>query len=182
MKHKTNKTPALKKHKTNILSIISLVVFFGIILALLLLRLYVFEPYRIHGQSMSPTLKNGQEILVKLGHPQPKIGDIVIFTESGLAKYNQPNTLQLVKRVVALAGDRVKVNNGTLTVYDNSHPNGFDPDNSDGLSSQNTSGNINTIVSSGDIYVLGDNRYVSLDSREFGQVPVSSIIGRVISH
>jgi signal peptidase I len=114
----------------------------------------------------------------------PNRGDIVVFTESGLAAYGQTNTKQLIKRVIGLPGDRVVVKNGEITIYNKAHPEGFDPDTTLPYGKIHplpyTAGNIDITLGRNQIFVCGDNRTDSLDSRIFGPVNVNSIIGKLV--
>jgi len=133
----------------------------------------LFKIYKVNGPSMSPNYSNGQEILVSNKYTSPKIDDVVLFHAP-----TSDNQI-LIKRIVALGGNKVVIQNGTITVYDSSNPQGFDPDSNYEPANEVTSGNISTTVPQGDVYVLGDNRSDSLDSRDFGPVPLQDVIGKV---
>jgi signal peptidase I len=80
---------------------------------------------------------------------------------------------------VALSGDRVVISGNKLSVYDSSHQNGYNP--STGYDPNvNTVGNVSLTVPVGYVYVLGDNRSDSLDSRTFGPLAKSAVIGTVV--
>ena len=99
---------------------------------------FVFRSYQVDGISMEPTLENNDKLIIWkvprtwadiTGHPYiPKRGDIIVFTENGLARFGQQNTKQLIKRVIGLPGDTVVLNQGEYTIYNKQHPQGFDPD------------------------------------------------------
>jgi len=160
-----------------------------------LLSIYTFQQYEVDGPSMQTTLFNQNRLIVVkyertwasiTGHPYiPNIGNIIIFHENGLYSNDGTPENTLVKRVVALPGDRVVIANGVLTVYDKQHPNGFDPDKTlpygkvIGYTSSESSSNINLVLPKNEIFVLGDNRADSCDSRCFGPVNVNQIIGRL---
>jgi signal peptidase I len=153
---------------------------------------FVFQQYEVDGPSMQPTLQTGNRLVVLkiartwarvTGHPYiPKRGDIVVFTEKDLFNLDEVNSDQLIKRVIGLPGERVVVDNGVLTIYNKQHPNGFRPDAvlPYGNVIKQTMGNINIVVPAGDVFVCGDNRSNSLDSRYFGPVPAKYIIGQLV--
>lgn len=112
----------------------------------------------------------------------PKRGDIMIFTESGLATYGQENTKQLIKRVIGLPGDRIVVANNTITVYNKQFPKGFQPDKTLPYGTNITEPalqNVDITLGKNQLYMCGDNRTDSLDSRFFGPINTSQIIGKL---
>lgn len=159
-----------------------------------LLITFVFRSYQVDGPSMESTLQNNDKLIIlkiprtwaKLTHHQyvPKRGDIIVFTESGLSAYGQDNTKQLIKRVIGLPGERVVVADNHYTVYNAQHPNGFDPDktlpyNKDGHIPP-TTGSVDVTLSKTQLFVSGDNRPDSLDSRSFGPIETNQVIGQLI--
>ncbi|HEY4963227.1 MAG TPA: signal peptidase I, partial [Candidatus Saccharimonadales bacterium] len=113
------------------------ILFVALLVAFLMIT-FVFRSYEVDGPSMMNTLQNADKLIIWkvprtwssiTGHPYvPQRGDIIVFTESGLAEYGQQNTKQLIKRVIGLPGDRVVVSNGIYTIYNKQNPKGFDPD------------------------------------------------------
>lgn len=157
----------------------------------LLLTAFVFQSYQVDGPSMEPTLQNNNRLIVwkiprtwarLTGHPYiPHRGDVVIFNTNGLPDFGE-NGKQLIKRVIALPGERVVVQNNVLTVYNKQSPAGFQPDATlpYGKVIKSTQGDEDITVPQGSIFVCGDNRGDSLDSRVFGPVPVTNIIGKLV--
>ena len=153
---------------------------------------FVFRSYQVDGPSMENTLHNGDKLIIwkvprtwsKItGTPYiPKRGDIVVFNESGLSEFGQQNTKQLIKRVIGLPGDRVVVDNGVNMIYNKQHPNGFDPDKTLGYGAHipYTAGNINITLGPDQLFMEGDNRPDSLDSRSFGPINANQIIGQLV--
>lgn len=153
---------------------------------------FVFESYQVDGPSMQNTLHNNDRLIVwKVSRTWAKItghsyiparGDIVIFKESGLAAYGDANVKQLVKRVVGLPGDHLVVKNGKVTIYNQQNPDGFSPvGNFDGPAGHSqTGGEINVTLKNDQIFVMGDNRPNSLDSRIFGPINANQIVGKLI--
>lgn len=141
---------------------------------------------------MQTTLQNGDHLVVWkvsrtwariTGHPYiPNRGDIVIFNEPNLGGSVQGTDKQLIKRVIGLPGERVVVKNGVVTIYNKTHPKGFEPDKTlpYGKVIPTTSGNIDIALGKGQIFVCGDNRPDSLDSRIFGPVNVNNIVGKLV--
>jgi signal peptidase I len=146
--------------------------FAAIVVAVLLVRAFVAEPVRVHGDSMEPTLRPGAVVLIdKVSYRShdPRRGDVVVTSDPR-------NDSPIVKRVVAVGGDSVAIENGSLVVngftvsetyIDNTDMAGFyfGPD----------------VVPGGEVFVLGDHRADSVDSRAFGPISVDSIDGRVLT-
>ena len=158
----------------------------------LFLTAYVFQSYEVEGPSMETTLQNGDRLVVlktgktlaKITGNQyiPKRADIIIFEKRDGASVIQEGGRQLIKRVIGLPGDRVVVKDGKITVYNDASPNGFNPDEVGGYLSNvptKTPGNVDITVGENEIFVCGDNRNNSLDSRSFGTVSSKDIIGRL---
>lgn len=162
----------------------------AILIAVCLIQ-FIFQSYQVEGSSMERTLQNGDRLIVlKTGRTWarltrdpylPKRGEIVVFHRSDAASRFEGEDKQLIKRVVALPGERVVIRDGVLTVYNNQFPNGFQPDNQGDytIASSFTSGEEDEIVPSGHVYVMGDNRGNSRDSRDLGPIPSREIVGNL---
>lgn len=162
----------------------------------LILTAFVFQSYEVDGPSMQATLENQDRLIVlKLPRTMSKItgrdyvpnrGDVIIFIRhAGNGDAFVTSTTgdkQLIKRVIALPGERVVVKNGSLTVYNQEHPNGFSPDKmlEYGSVIKETPGDVDITVPDGQIYVCGDNRINSADSRTFGPIKTSDIVGKLV--
>jgi signal peptidase I len=144
----------------------------ALIALLLLVRIFVAEPFKIPSESMEPTLVPGDQTLVsKLAYrdASPKRGDLVAF--------HAPRTGEvLLKRVVAVAGDSVGIEDGLLVVNGRQIREAYaDPKAIDSV----YFGPVR--VPAGRMFVLGDNRANSEDSREFGAVSTQRVIGRAVA-
>jgi signal peptidase I len=134
----------------------------------LLVQAFIVKPFTIHQISMRPTLEEGDRILLnRLSYHfrEPARGDIIVF-HSPITKGDD-----LVKRIVAVAGDRVSVSGGKLYV------NGVEQDEPYLLEQGFEGGLPETLIPAGDVFVMGDNRNNSGDSRLFGPIPKDVIIG-----
>ena len=141
----------------------------ALIALLLLVRIFVAEPFRIPSESMAPTLKPGdQELVAKLGGHSPKRGQLVAF-------HSPLNGEVLLKRVVAVGGDTVGLEDGVLVV--NRRPVREPFVNHKAIDSVYFGP---VTVRPGTVFLMGDNRANSEDSRDFGAVRTSSIIGRAV--
>lgn len=185
-------TPVANDGQSGYKDIISIVVVLlsALILAFGLIS-FVFQSYQVDGPSMQNTLHNDDHLIVWkvprtwariTGHEYiPKRGDIIVFNEPGLGAFGQNQDKQLIKRVIGLPGDRVVVKNGKITIYDKAHPQGFDPDTT--LPYHNTvytAGNVDVTLNANQLFVCGDNRGDSLDSRVFGPIQASNVVGKLV--
>ncbi len=138
--------------------------------------LFILQPNQVKGQSMEPTFSNGDYILtskITYKFREVKRGDVIIL------KSPKNPEIEFIKRIVAIPGDKVMIKNGSL--YINGRlleepyakpptqvwPGGYIKEGEE------------VVVPEGYVFVLGDNRPRSSDSREFGPVPIQDIIGVV---
>ncbi|MBA2278957.1 signal peptidase I [Candidatus Saccharibacteria bacterium] len=151
---------------------------------------YVFQSYEVDGPSMKPTLQHRDRLIIwKAGRTWAKItrgeyvperASVIVFVKKGLYDFSSNKEKQLIKRVIGLPGDHVVVKDNAITIYNDENPDGFNPDKTleYGASiTKLTEGNVDLTVGPGEIFVAGDNRTNSLDSRYFGTVAVGDIIG-----
>lgn len=178
-----------KEGLKSILSTVAILVIAPLIA--LSLTAFVFQSYEVDGPSMETTLQNKDRLIVyKLPRTiakitgndyLPKRGEVIIFNRADSMEFGSAKPRQLIKRVIALPGERVVVKDGTVTVYNDENPDGFQPDKvfPYGKVITTSSGDADLIVPEGSIYVCGDNRPQSLDSRSFGPVPLKDVVGRL---
>lgn len=154
---------------------------FGVVLVLLVaflglvVVLYVTHTTaKVDGESMKPGLLPEDILLVTKGYDNPVRGDVIVINAPSHPTI-QPGT-QLVKRVIAIPGDEIKVVEGVAFVNGKRESGNYRLE----FSPQDI-GMPLTTVPAGEIVVLGDNRPISEDSRIFGPVPLDLVIGRVVA-
>lgn len=152
---------------------------------------FIFQSYEVDGLSMEQTLQDKDRLIVlKTGKTWAKItnstyiprrGEIIIFQKSGLREFGTPQDKQLIKRVIGVPGDRVVYKNGKFTVYNTENPKGYNPDDNTEYSNliSRGPGEIDVVVNEGEVFVAGDNRANSMDSRSFGPIKSTDIIGEL---
>ena len=165
-----------------------------VLIVTLLINTYVFRSFSVSGHSMDHTLADGDRLIVdrlpvtaallKNKPYVPNRGQIIVFKNPRFLAGMHDEFI--VKRVIAFPGERVTVKDGTLTVYNREHPNGFHPDDEyrrGGVGPQSpSSGDVDTAVPEGVLFVAGDNRIgsSSYDSRTgLGFVPNHDVVGPV---
>ncbi len=139
------------------------------VFALAVLRVLGLEPVVVPTASMAPTIEPGEHLAVRHGlfTGDPEAGDVVLF--------EAPDGQLMVKRVVAVGGESVGIRDGRLVV--------------DGTVQREPYTDVDAIdsvyfgpvtVPQGHVFVLGDNRFGSEDSRKFGALPLSAVQGEVL--
>ena len=169
------------------------------VLVLGLSRLFLWQPVKVDGHSMDPTLADGERLIV-LDHTKINRFDIVVAKET-----EDGQTKEIVKRVIGMPGDTITYNDDTLYIngkevdekYLDEYKQAFDDDQLQDIYAYNSlfqelaekayafttdsDGNTEFTVKvpKGEYYLMGDDRIVSKDSREVGTFPKSSIVGEV---
>ncbi len=167
-----------KKEKSSGLSFVYEMIKIAIIAIAIIIpvRYFLIQPFFVRGDSMFPTLHNGDYLIVNeitYDLSKPARGDVIIF------RFPEDPSQFYVKRIIGLPGETVTVNNNQVTIKNGEHPDGFILDESSYLpSGVVTPGSATKALKDDEYFVMGDNRTRSSDSRFFGAVPSQYIIGK----
>lgn len=142
-----------------------------------LVRHFLFKPFYVKGASMEPTfIEHDYLIIDELSYRfrEPERGEVIVF-EAPLQELTDRN--HYLKRVVALPGERVKIENNKVIVFNEGHPQGKVLDEAY-IKGLKTPGFLTVELGRNEYFVLGDNREASFDSRRFGAIHEDDIVGR----
>lgn len=157
------------------------------VLVAVLLRTFVVQTFYIPSGSMEPTLQIGDRIIVnKLSYDLHGIdrGDIVVFARPPAENCGGPQVNDLVKRVIGLPGDVLSLSGGYVYVDGRRLDESWLPADEQGHTAPGPEGVSSDLVHpyrvpANDFFVMGDNRENSCDSRYWGPVARSLIVGKV---
>jgi signal peptidase I len=157
------------------------------VLVAVLLRTFVVQTFFIPSGSMEPTLQVGDRILVnKLSYHLHGVGrgDIVVFSRPPAENCGGPEVNDLVKRVVGLPGETLSLSGGHVYVDGRALDESWLPASEQGVTRPGPGGTLYSLqhaykVPADDYFVMGDNRTDSCDSRYWGPIPKSLIVGKV---
>jgi signal peptidase I len=155
---------------------------FSVLIAVVLI-VFIYQPVKVEGTSMMPTLTDQERIFInkftyKFGLGEIARGDTVVFW------YPEDRSKSYIKRVIALPGDRVRIETGQVYVNDQRLVEEYVPDEyRDNVSWPHAPAGQSVrdlIVPPADYFVLGDHRSSSSDSRSWGYVPRDNIYGKAV--
>jgi signal peptidase I len=132
--------------------------------------MFLYQPVRVEGTSMLPMLEDQDRLFVsKLAYRVGEIhrGDVVVF------QYPRDHTKSYIKRVIALPGDRLRIEQGQVYVNGKAVEEGYVPPRFEDSRSVGE-----TVLPPNDYWVMGDHRSISSDSRDFGPVDRELIYGK----
>ena len=136
----------------------------------------VVQPTTVSGESMYPTLKDNDYLFINMLTYEvegPKRGDIIVF-KTELIDDKSSKKKSLVKRVIALPGEHIVIKNSEVYIDDELLNESY-------IKGVYTSGDIDIIVPENNIFIMGDNRENSLDSRDdrIGTISLDDVVGKV---
>lgn len=143
------------------------------LVAVVLIRFFIAQPFLVSGSSMEPSFYNGDYLLVDeltYRFRKPQRGEVVVF------KNPLDDSSYYIKRIVGLPGEKVVLNQGRVTIENN----GAVVDIKEAYTTNDSGLKYQEFVLDADDYlVLGDNRGFSYDSRSWGALPEDNIVGLV---
>ncbi|HXG26898.1 MAG TPA: signal peptidase I [Candidatus Binatia bacterium] len=154
--------------------VLTVLIFLGV-------QTFVAQPFQIQQHSMETTLLPGQYVLVDKLTPRwapYERGDIVVLQSPELAI--QPGAEPLIKRVIGLPGETVELRDGRVVVDGKvlDEPYVFLEDDGTPQLTEPTGPQSTWVVPEGEVFLLGDHRGQSRDSRSFGPVAIDTLVGR----
>lgn len=138
----------------------------------ILFIIFLYQPVKVEGTSMMPTLADQERVFInKFVYKLEPIhrGDVVVF------RYPRDVSKSYIKRVIAVAGDRVRIDDGVVYVNDERLPEPYVPEDY-----WDTRSYPETEVPKHAYFLLGDHRNLSNDSRDFGPVKEKYIYGKAV--
>lgn len=172
--------------------VLGLIVFvICVVIGTIFINTFIFRTFSVVGPSMESTMYTGDRLVVnrlpvtaaQLQNKEyvPNRGQVIVFKNPNFT-IGSPDEY-IVKRVIGFPGERVVVKDGKITVFNAGNPAGFNPDDANnGEPGQPTSGEVDTTVPEGTLFVAGDHREgnFSLDSRSgLGTIPYYDLVGPV---
>lgn len=144
------------------------------------IRHFLIQPFYVKGASMEPNFHDHEYLIIdeiSYNLSEPKRGDIIVF------RYPRNPQEFFIKRIVGLPGEKIQIQDGQVYIYNKDKPEGSvleEPYLSEGTKTYGISDSDIVTLEKDEYYVLGDNRNSSKDSRSFGPVNKSFIIGKVL--
>lgn len=148
-----------------------------LLLIIIIAKFFLIEPNRISGPSMSPTLQNGEYIIVsKIAYrsQEPQRGDIVTYSRPG-----HPD-VSSVGRIIGLPNEEFSLRGGLVYINNDPLPEPYLQPGTPTYPELFIQDSNNLKIPEGFYIILGDNRQKSSDSREFGFVPKENLIGKYL--
>lgn len=135
------------------------------ILVIVPTRLYLFEPFIVKGDAMQPTYKTGDYLLIGKWDKKFSRGDIVII------RRGEPNAF-VIKRIIGLPFEKIEIMSGSILINGQKL--------NETYRRGETADNLSLALSKNEYFVLNDNREWSGDSRTFGPITKSDVVGTVL--
>ncbi len=159
---------------TFVMEVMETVVFVGSLF--IVVYLFIAQPNQVQGASMEPTFQSGNYIFtskVTYRFRSPQRGDVIVFRSPS------NSDIEYIKRIIGLPGDSILISSQQVYVNGIKLNEGYISDATHVMPEGYIKENEKIFVPENDLFVMGDNRPRSSDSREFGPIKFSSVIGQV---
>jgi signal peptidase I len=163
-------TPVKEEHPLTEIVRFSLIA----ILIVIPVRMFIAQPFIVSGASMDETFHSGEYLIVdQLSYhfEKPKRGEVIIF------KYPKDPSKFFIKRVIGVPGDVIDITGDVVTITNEEHPDGMileEPY----IKSMRSGASLSETLGDREYFVMGDNRDQSSDSRTWGVLQESYVVGR----
>ncbi len=166
------------------------------VVLMVVINSYILGIYSVDGPSMEDTLHTGETLVVnktvktwdKISRREytPKRNQIIVFSKQADILFDPSEgvkTSYVVKRVIALPGERITVDDKGVKVYNEKYPDGFNPEESQAWTAKahlNNQVDIDVTLGPDELFIMGDNRPESIDSRSYGAIKLDKVQGNVL--
>lgn len=140
------------------------------------IRLFIVQPFIVSGESMIPTFHDGDYLIIdEISYRLhgPRRGDVIVFHPP-----KQKKDIYYIKRIIGLPGETITVKNGKVSITDNNTKTTVELN--EPYLQNFSSENATYLVGTREIFVMGDNRPRSSDSRAWGMLPIENVTGRAL--
>lgn len=164
----------VKKIIDFVMDILETITFVGSLF--IVVYLFIMSPHQIRGASMENTFFNGEYILtsrISYKFNPPKKGDVIVF------KSPKNPDIDYIKRIIGTPGDTIRISNNQVYVNGLLQTENYIATPTNLFQNGFLIEDMEISVPEGQLFVMGDNRMRSSDSREFGFIPIADVIGKV---
>lgn len=162
-------------------------IFLMAIVIIVPVRMFLFQPFFVQGASMEPNFEDGQYLVVnEFGYKKTDVGLFVVNPSKKMKRgdvvvfhYPRNHKLFFIKRIIGLPGEIIKVHNGKVFIQNKENSGEIELKEDYLPKDLKTKGNINYMIKSDEYFVMGDNREHSSDSRVWGAIKSSDVVGKV---
>jgi signal peptidase I len=160
----------MKKFLWSVLEILETIIIS--LLAVFIIRTFLFQPFLVSGASMEPNFSNGDYLLIdeiSYRFREPQRGEVIVFEPPAGGRY-------FIKRIIGLPNERIKIQDGEVVIF-NSQGDKLVLKESYLPPNIKTFGDLEMVLKPDEYFILGDNRNYSFDSRAWGSLVKEKIIG-----
>ncbi|MEK7162795.1 MAG: signal peptidase I [Patescibacteria group bacterium] len=146
------------------------------VIAVVIIRTFLIQPFLVSGASMEPNFSSGDYLLIdeiSFRFRNPERGEVLVF------HYPGDESVYYIKRIIGLPGERLIIKNGEVVVFNKEYPAGFSVKENYLPQTTKTSGDKEVVLKAGEYFMMGDNRNYSYDSRSWGSLKKTEIVGLV---